>query len=171
MSQNPSLADVRARRAEIAEIIEPLQAEDKELAVAESVLARLVSADKPKTIGLTVIESGKPPTDAAAQNAAAAASGAAEEDSGSVSDTVKEAMKGNETIEELIVMLLEYCDDTWWTASEVQSHLSEVKGRQISMSTVSPTLWAMRKRGIIYRDGMKVALQSKLDQKNRAAAE
>jgi hypothetical protein len=46
-----------------------------------------------------------------------------------------------------------------------------VKGRQISMSTVSPTLWAMRKRGIIYREGMKVALQSKLDGKNRAAAE
>jgi hypothetical protein len=86
-----------------------------------------------------------------------------EDDDGlSLTDTVQQQMKGNESIEEIIVMLMDTCAEDWWTANEVHSHVSKIKGRDIPMGTVSPTLWSMRNKSIIHRDGLRVIVKSRL---------
>src|SRR6185312_7680822 len=146
MSDNPSLADVKARRAEIAKLLKPLQDEDQELAAAEAVLLRLIkvegatqSAAEPADEGRTVVE------------------------------IVKEIMKGDETIEELMTLLMQESGDPWWTAAELQSHLTDVRKRVVPMSSVSPTLTNMKIKHLLVRNGLKVALTSRV-QKNEAAA-
>jgi hypothetical protein len=174
MSQNPSLADVRARRAEIKKIVGPLLAEDKELEAAETVLLRFVGPGA--VVSMTAIDGTRTPLLVPAPAAPPSPPQAAEEEeeAGSVIDTVKEMMKGDETIEELIIMLLRECDDPWWTATEVQSHLTSVKGKEVPMSSVSPTLTNMKTKGALVRQGLRVALASRasdLGLKNEAAAE
>jgi hypothetical protein len=160
MSKNPSLADVRARRAEIAaeiaKLVGPLQAEDQELASVENVLVRRFDVGE--------AESNSPPT------AASPAAPEADADGPGVGDLVKGAIKGNETIEELIVLLMEHCSDPWWTAAEIQDHLTQVKGKEVPMSSVSPTLTNMKVKGLLVRNGMNVALASEV-KNNEAAAE
>ena len=157
----------------IPKLIASLQNEERELAAVEDALVRLFNAPGDLFDHPAEAETITPPTEATTtggESAVVAEADEAEDDLSFVGPYVKSIMKGNETIEELIVLLLENCKDTWWTASEVQSCLSDLKGRQISMSTVSPLLWTMRKRGIIVREGLNVALASKLES-NRAAAE
>ena len=79
-------------------------------------------------------------------------------------------MTGRETLEELIKMMFVECNEEWWTANEVQQHLSLIKGREVPMSSVSPTLTKMKDNGIIVRRGLKVALVERA-KTNEAAAE
>jgi hypothetical protein len=170
MPRNPSLADVRARRAEIAKIIPALQAEDKELAAAESVLLRLVggedASDESDANTHLFVQTAADVGDES--NPVNLSDKGGDEDE-SVAEYVKrEIMSGNETIEGLIVLLLDNCRDTWWTANEIQNALKFVKDKDVPMSSVSPTLWNLRNKGIIVRQGLNVALKSKLE-KNEAA--
>ena len=57
-------------------------------------------------------------------------------------------MKGNETIEELIILCMENCGEDWWTAGEMQACLTAVKGRDVPMGSVSPTLSNMKTKGL-----------------------
>lgn len=50
----------------------------------------------------------------------------------------------------------------WRTANELQEEMSEIAGREVPMSTVSPSLTEMKKVGRIVRDGMRVALRSRV---------
>jgi hypothetical protein len=50
----------------------------------------------------------------------------------------------------------------WRTANELQEEMSEIAGREVPMSTVSPSLTEMKKAGRIVRDGMRVALRSRV---------
>jgi hypothetical protein len=85
----------------------------------------------------------------------------APEDEEKLEDTVKRLAKGNETLEELTVMLMEECVDDWWPATEVQDYLTRVKGKEVPMSSVSPTLTKLKDAGILVRDGHKVGLASR----------
>jgi hypothetical protein len=158
MSDNPSLADVRARRAEIAKIIEPLQAEERELAAVEAVLVRRFGSTPPAG-----------PTPATASSVAPQGAEKSDDDEEFVHDVVKRKMKGNETIEELILMSLDECSEDWWTAAQMQENLKEIKGREVPMSSVSPTLSNMKNRGLIVRDGLNFALPARA-KTNEAAA-
>jgi hypothetical protein len=175
MSSNPSLADVRARRAEIAKIIGPLQAEDKELAAVESVLVRLFGTVTPATVipapplpfARPPVEMTIPPPPPPPLPTPPAPPEPEEE---YVADVVKRLMKGNETIEELIILCMENCGEDWWTAGEMQTCLTSVKGRDVPMGSVSPTLTNMKTKGLLVRDGMNVGLASRF-KTNEAAAE
>jgi hypothetical protein len=169
MNKNPSLADVRARRAEIAKTIGPLQAEDKELAIAESALVRLFRITEPTPL---LGQSQLPLTAAATATATAAlatATQVGEDSEQSVADVVKKIATGKETLEELIILLFTHCVDPWWTAQEVQENLSLVKGKEVPMASVSPTLTNMKNKNLLVRDGLKVALPAAIKNKEAAA--
>ncbi len=147
MAKNPTLADVRARRVEIAKIIGPLKTEDDELGIAEKALMRLAGPEEAK-------QSEPEPE---------------QEEEESLQDCVKRQMKGNETLEELIVLLFEQCIDDWWLATEVQDYLTRIKGREVPMSSVSPTLTKMKDAGTLVREGLKVALASRVPKQETVA--
>jgi hypothetical protein len=77
---------------------------------------------------------------------------------------------GKETLEELIVEMLEACTEDWWSAVEIQQCATEIRGKEVPMSSVSPTLTNMKNKGILVRDGLNVGLASRF-QKKEAAAE
>lgn len=76
-------------------------------------------------------------------------------------DEVRGLMTGNETLEQLTLLLFENCSDVWWTATEIQSHLSDLKGKEVPMGSISPMLTAMKNAGTIIRKGHDVALATK----------
>lgn len=66
---------------------------------------------------------------------------------------------------------LRVADRVWLTANEVQEFASKLRGGEgIPMSSVSPGLSDMKQDGTIERDGMKVALKSRLNENGEAKA-
>jgi hypothetical protein len=82
---------------------------------------------------------------------------------------MKRKLTGKENLEEIITRLFEECGEIWWNANEVQEHLTLIKGRDVPMSSVSPTLTMMKNKGTLVRDGLSVALASRLQNKEAAA--
>ena len=163
MARDPTLADVRARRAEIAKAVGPLMAEDDELKIAEKVLARLAEAPEPAPTAAKVPPPTPPPrpvTSPAPDDGASAN----DDDGLSLEETVRQKLTGNENLEDLTKLLFDNCSDDWWTATEVQDYLTRVKGKEVPMSSVSPTLTKLKDAGVIVRDGLKVALKSRVPQ-------
>lgn len=148
MKANPSLSDVAARREQLETEIEERQLELSELAVAERVLRRLAdyipSAHLPPTPpGVTLNSITRPPRPPSPPPVPKNESYAV--------DTVRES------VESLILIILGASDRVWWTANELQVELTALKGSEVPMSTVSPTLTNMKNSGKIYRDGLRVA--------------
>ncbi|WP_454648017.1 hypothetical protein [Bradyrhizobium liaoningense] len=107
-----------------------------------------------------------PPPPSAEELAAAVAS--LEEEDGEQGDggaglvkLVQDVMVGNETLEQLTLLLFRNCSDTWWTATEIQDYLQRIKGKEVPMNSISPMLTAMKNAGTIVRDGHNVALTEK----------
>jgi hypothetical protein len=166
--KNPTLQDVRDRRTQISKATAELAAEDAELATAEKVLIRLGASTEPAAVlpPLPPAPLAAPPWAAAAPAPPAAPTQPAEEEG--VVESVKKRMTGNETLERLIVMLFEDCSDDWWTANEVQSHLTLIKGKDVPMASISPTLTNMKNNGLIVRDGLNVGLATRHKQTETA---
>jgi hypothetical protein len=142
---------VRARRTEIEKTINALKAEDNELAIAEKVLLRLATTARAESASVQ-------PGSAKLQEPAAS------EEESTLVKTVRAELKGNETLKELIVLLLDTCTEDWWTANEIKDHLSDATGRDIPISSISPTLTVMKDAGILVRTGHNVALASRIPQ-------
>ena len=173
MARNPSLADVRARRAEIATEIaklKPLQDEDQKLATVEAMLVSLFSVEEmaksefPSLAAALQAGLKTPPPPPPVEEESD------DDDGESLILAVKRAMRGNESLEELIHLLMDECSDDWWTATEIQDVLTTIKGKKVLMSSVSPTLSMMKSKGTIVRNGHNVALATRV-QTNEAAAE
>jgi hypothetical protein len=137
MDDNPSLADVKRRRAqinkrrhELAQEDRALTAEDQELVVAERVLERLGGTVPPRPSQPEWALTRPPPE--------------------------------NATLEQLLGYLLEGKIDPWATSNQLQEALTLLKKREVPMSSVSPTLTSMKDKGIIVRDGLKVALKTRI---------
>jgi hypothetical protein len=205
-SKNPSLADVRARRAEIANQIGSLSAEDKELAQVENILMRLfkvveepLASPAPRSTifdpaqlpdhvrtaqeagktnivtrrsPLVVVGTEQPPVPLSQLRRDMSPSSPAtrrrlrlprqaDDQEGPLVNFVREKMTGKETLEELIELMFKECSDDWWTAVEVQTHLTDIKGKEVPMASVSPTLTNMKNKGIIVRDGHQIGLASR----------
>ena len=157
MSKNPSLQDVlerraylKARRARLARFVGTVNdlivragREDRELEQVETVLRRLA--------GDQLGPKPEPQT-------------SPEVVPGSVGlQRIKESMSGTETVEQLTTRLLSESAPPWWTSSQLQTALSTLKGKQVPMNTLSPTLWKMAKAGVIVRDSLTVALASRIE--------
>ncbi|WP_076860219.1 hypothetical protein [Bradyrhizobium mercantei] len=74
---------------------------------------------------------------------------------------VQDVMAGNETLEQLTLLLFRNCSDTWWTANEIQDYLQRIKGKDVPMSSISPILTALKNSGVIVREGHNIALTEK----------
>ncbi|QQO12452.1 hypothetical protein JJB99_23605 [Bradyrhizobium diazoefficiens] len=74
---------------------------------------------------------------------------------------VRDVMTGNETLEQLTLLLMRNCGDTWWTASEIQSFLTHIKGREVPMASISPMLTNLKNNGVITRSGHEIALSER----------
>jgi hypothetical protein len=69
---------------------------------------------------------------------------------------------GTLTSRALIMAVLRQSLSIWMTANEIQERASAIKGQEVPMATISPTLSNMKKEGLIERDGFKVALTERL---------
>jgi hypothetical protein len=74
---------------------------------------------------------------------------------------VQDVMAGNETLEQLTLLLFRNCSDIWWTANEIQDYLQRIKGKDVPMSSISPILTALKNSGVIVREGHNIALAEK----------
>ena len=62
------------------------------------------------------------------------------------------------TTKALFADVLRTNDEPWMTANEIRKKASVLKGQEIPMATVSPTLTSLKNDGLLVRDGLKVAL-------------
>lgn len=72
------------------------------------------------------------------------------------------------TTRDLFLEVLRANEPPWMIANEVRAKASELKGTEIPMGTVSPTLTDLKNAGLIVRDGMRVALASRVLKDNEA---
>ena len=64
----------------------------------------------------------------------------------------------------VFLSVLRQSANPWMTANEIQERASAIKGHDVPMATVSPTLSNMKNAGLIVRDGLKVALAERLNE-------
>lgn len=72
---------------------------------------------------------------------------------------------------EFFLKTLQDADPPWMTANEVQVAASTLKGSEIPMSSVSPTLTDLKNKGLVARDGLKVALATRVQTIGAPASE
>jgi len=77
---------------------------------------------------------------------------------------VRDIMTGNETLEQLTMLLMRNSGDVWWTAAELQDFLTRVKDRDVPMASISPILTNLKNNGVIVRAGHNVALAGRAKQ-------
>ena len=64
----------------------------------------------------------------------------------------------------IFLSVLRQSDNPWMTANEIQERASAIKGQDVPMATVSPTLSNLKTTGLIVRDGLKVALAERFNE-------
>jgi hypothetical protein len=128
---------IRERIAEIESLLASLPKELEELRVTERVLKRFdVSGE-----GGVRLEAKRPIT------------GSADGDA-----KPHPPMKTRE----IFIQVLKESETAWMTANEIKDRASSIKGADIPMGTVSPTLSEMKNAGFVIRDGLKVALAERI---------
>lgn len=70
----------------------------------------------------------------------------------------------NPSTKDLLISVMRQTPNVWTTANEVQARVSERKGVDVPMSTISPYLSELKRDEIIVRNGMKVALKARLNE-------
>lgn len=166
---NPTLRDVTKRRAAIRDErqqievrVRQLAAEDQELAVAERVLSRLASQATPVPMGSLFgsdkaeVSVGLPPPPPPPPMPWAVPA--------PLPPPPPYNPPKEMTIEEIISFVLELNVNPWVTANEIQEQAKSF-GKEIPMSSLSPTLSNMKKKEMIERDGLKVALAARINKK------
>jgi hypothetical protein len=128
-----AMSALKARRQEIANTIERLKAEDKELASAEAVVERL-AAGAAKTSGV-----------APRARAARALS--------------KGSSRSQRT---LVIQLLSSCDPPWLGSGEIVKEVRSRYGVEIPERSLRPLLSVMKRERLIARAGRQVALSERI---------
>lgn len=144
MTTNPGLQDVKARREAIAresaslvKRVDALRNEDAELAQVEEVLSRLARSQ----MHLDVPPTPQPRT---------------------VEKTREGAPEARETFADAVRSIMDASEKTWWTAVEIRGELCRRWERDVPQTSLSPQLSKMKDAGKIVRDGMKIALPSRV---------
>lgn len=132
--EDPNLSDVRTRRSQIAARRRDIAAEDAMLATED---AELEVAERV----LVRLSKGSDVN---------------------WHQVLEGAVPRRSTTRDLIHEVLSMPDKSWWTAAEIQPELSKLKGAEVPMGTISPTLTAMKTNGEIVRNGMRIALASRV---------
>ena len=82
--------------------------------------------------------------------------GAFEEDQGS------QRHRARLTTKRAILHYLKTTPSLWRTSNQVQENVSEIKGVEVPLSSVSPMLSELKNDGLIVRDNLKVALAERV---------
>lgn len=146
-----ALSIIRARRAEIAEAIEALKDEDRDLGTAELVLARLAG--------------GAEPLRAAHQSSAKSAAK-------SVAPTarVAEAKVRPSSQRGMVMEVLRHNSEPWLRSGELIAEVQRLWGAQVPEMSLRPLLSAMKRERVIVRDGHLIALRERVVASVRHAA-
>jgi hypothetical protein len=75
------------------------------------------------------------------------------------------------TTRDTFLQVLRITADPWMTANDIRERASALRGVDVPMGTVSPTLTDLKNAHLIIREGMKVALASRINQNNEAPPE
>jgi hypothetical protein len=67
----------------------------------------------------------------------------------------------------LILVAMRQTPSLWMTAEEVRVRASDLKGSDIPKGSIAPTLWNLKNSGLIVRNGLKVALKSRLEEQGQ----
>lgn len=151
-----SLSSIRARKAELNRTIGEAQAQLADLDVAERIVLRFgeASGDTRPSLDtmddLLVRAKVEMPTPKSKTHGALA----------------DRPLK----INDLFQSVLRQSAEIWMTANEIQERASAIKGQEVPMGTVSPMLSIMKSKGVIVRDGLKVALAERLNDNGEALA-
>ena len=143
-----SLSAIRLQKASLNRVILDAQAQLADLEVAERIVRRFgqeTEAERPSIdamddlltrakIGEAKVAPSNPPLD------------------------------GKLTTRAVFLAVLRQSADPWMTANEIQERASAIKGQEVPMSTVSPTLSNLKNSGLVERDGFKVALAERLNE-------
>lgn len=146
MEQVLSLSSIRARKGELNRTILDAQAQLADLDVAERIVLRF---------GETTADV-RPDADAMEDLLQRANLDQAK--SRLVEVMVDRAL----TSRALFQSVLRQSEEPWMTANQIQERASAIKGQDVPMATVSPTLSNMKNDGLIVRDGLKVALTERV---------
>jgi hypothetical protein len=63
---------------------------------------------------------------------------------------------------DLVVEAMRSIDSIWTDAVTIQTEASRIRGDEVPMGSISPTLTVLKDQGVVERDGMKVALKERL---------
>jgi hypothetical protein len=157
MDKRLSLSDLRRQRAEIAQEIEEARAR---LGVLMRRLAHLEAAEEMVAeFGQDVSEQETPAARPRSMPVVHRSIGAAP----MMIPMARPRMAGGGTIttKDLIVTVLRQMPKVWTTANEIQTRVSELKGEEVPMSTISPYLTTLKNDEIIVRNGMRIALKER----------
>jgi hypothetical protein len=141
-SMEPNLSTIRARRAQLANYRQQIDAEDKELEIAERVLTRLaVGTNSP--VAPAVLMSGSSQLD---EPSAEARTGAGDQPT-------------PVTHKDLVIATLRARTEPWIPSSrQLQSEIAEAHGIHIEDNSFLPLLSGLMEEGIIKRSEKGIAL-------------
>lgn len=66
-------------------------------------------------------------------------------------------------LNELIVEAMRSIEPVWTDAVAIQEEASRIRGSDVPMGSISPTLTVLKDQGVLERNGMKVALKERLN--------
>lgn len=146
MEQVLSLTVIRARKEALSRQIADAQSQIADLEVAERIVRRFGEAvGDPRPNGHEMDDmldkAGVAPTVRHAVARSTASSGGS-----------------GLTAKALFLSVMRQSPESWMTANEIQERATAIKGQEVPMGTVSPTLSLMKNEGLIVRRGLKVAL-------------
>lgn len=143
-----SLSAIRAQKATLSRVILDAQTQLAELDIAERIVRRF-GQETPDIR----------PDDQAMEDLLRRAK--VEEPAPPIHEPVVERAL---TSKALFLLVLRQSPDPWMTANEIQERATTIKGQDVPMATVSPTLSNMKNDGLIVREGLKVALASRINE-------
>jgi hypothetical protein len=147
MEQVLSLTAIRAQKATLSRTISDAQAQLADLDVAERIVVRFgqaVGDARPSDNEIDDLLGGVTPN----QTALVATS------IGGRAMTTKALMQA----------VLRQSPSPWMTSEELRERVSALKGEEVPMGTVGPTLSNLKNDGVILRDGFKIALVERLNE-------
>jgi hypothetical protein len=148
MEQILSLSAIRARKADLNRTILDVQAQLADLDVAERIVRRFGESkgdQRPDTTAMNDLLATVAPEVATPKPSA-------------------NRPERGLTTKALIQSVLRQSQNPWMSAIEIQVRASFIKGQDVPMATISPTLSNMKNDGLIVRSGFHVALADRLNE-------
>jgi hypothetical protein len=152
MEQVLSISGIRARRDELNESILKIQRELEDLTAAERLVLKFGSTESSDRISVHRLEA----------HGSATSPPAATHPTLQVVTPLTNQKPMN--LSGLVHAVLKQSASLWLTTEEVRIRASDIKGENVPLGSIAPTLSILKKAGDVVRDGPKVALAERLNE-------